>query len=70
MDDAGVVWQCAEIGKVDAGGGGTIACYLANLDIDVIDVGVPLLAMHAPYEVAGKFDTYMAYKGYKAFFNS
>lgn len=70
MDDAGVVWQCAELGKVDAGGGGTIACYLANLDIDVIDVGVPLLAMHAPYEVAGKFDTYMAYKGYKAFFNS
>lgn len=70
MDNANVMWQCAELGKVDAGGGGTIACYLANLDIDVIDVGIPLLAMHAPYEVAGKFDTYMAYKGYKAFYDS
>ncbi len=62
-----VKWQCAELGRVDTGGGGTIACYLANLDIEVIDVGVPLLAMHSPYEIAGKFDIYMAYKGYKAF---
>ncbi len=70
MDASAVRWQCAELGKVDVGGGGTIACYLANLDIEVIDVGVPLLAMHAPYEVAGKFDVYMAYKGYKAFMES
>ncbi len=67
FDAASVKWQCGELGKIDIGGGGTIACYLANLDIDVIDVGVALLAMHAPYEVAGKFDVYMAYKAYKAF---
>ncbi len=67
FDENDVKWQCAELGKIDVGGGGTIACYLANMDIDVIDVGVPLLAMHAPYEIAGKFDVYMAYKGYKAF---
>lgn len=65
-----VKWQCAELGRVDTGGGGTIACYLANLDIEVIDVGVPLLAMHSPYEIAGKFDVYMAYKGYKAFMDN
>ncbi len=63
----GVVWQSGELGKVDLGGGGTIAQYVANLDVDVIDSGVPLLAMHAPNEIAGKFDVYMAYKGYKAF---
>ncbi len=67
FDENDVKWQCSELGKIDVGGGGTIACYLANMDIDVIDVGVPLLAMHAPYEVAGKFDIYMAYKGYRAF---
>lgn len=67
FDKNDVKWQCGELGKTDIGGGGTIACFLANLDIDVVDVGVPLLAMHAPYEVAGKFDIYMAYKGYKAF---
>ncbi len=70
LDNASVKWQCGELGKIDIGGGGTIACYLANLDIDVIDVGVALLAMHAPYEVAGKFDVYMAYKAYKAFMES
>ncbi len=67
FDENLVKWQCGELGKIDIGGGGTIACYLANLDIEVIDVGVALLAMHAPYEVAGKFDVYMAYKAYKAF---
>ena len=67
FDQQSVKWQCGELGKIDIGGGGTIACYLANLDIEVIDVGVALLAMHAPYEVAGKFDVYMAYKAYKAF---
>ncbi|MDO4744439.1 MAG: aminopeptidase, partial [Clostridia bacterium] len=70
LEENDVKWQCAELGKVDAGGGGTIAGYLANLDIEVIDAGVPLLAMHSPYEIAGKFDIYMAYKGYKAFMNS
>ena len=70
MDKANVLWQCGELGKTDAGGGGTIAGYVANLDIEVIDAGVPLLAMHSPFEVAGKYDIYMAYKGYNAFMNS
>ena len=62
-----VVWQPAELGKVDQGGGGTIAMFLAQYGMDVIDSGVGLFSMHAPWEVAGKLDTYMAYKGYKAF---
>ena len=59
----------AELGKVDCGGGGTIAQYVANLNIDVLDCGVPVLSMHSPYEICGKVDIYMAYKGYLAFFN-
>jgi aspartyl aminopeptidase len=70
FEENGVKWQSAELGKTDIGGGGTIACFLANLDVEVIDVGVPLLAMHSPYEIAGKFDIYMAYQGYKAFYNN
>lgn len=62
-----VLWQIGELGKVDQGGGGTVAQFLANLNIDVIDCGVPLLSMHSPFEVASKLDIYMAYKGYKAF---
>ncbi len=68
FNTAGVKWQSGELGKIDGGGGGTIAAYVGNLDIDVVDVGVPLLSMHSPYETAGKLDIYMAYKGYKAFF--
>ena len=68
FDEAGVFWQCGELGKVDCGGGGTIAQYVANLDIDVVDCGVPLYSMHAPMEVVSKLDVYMAYKGYRAFF--
>ncbi|MEE1014223.1 MAG: aminopeptidase [Clostridia bacterium] len=63
-----VHWQIGELGKVDAGGGGTIAQYVANLDMDVIDAGVPLLSMHSPFEIAGKLDIYMAYKGYREFY--
>ncbi len=59
----GVVWQMAELGKVDQGGGGTIAKYMANRNIDTIDAGVPVLSMHAPFEVVSKFDCYMTYKG-------
>ena len=59
----GVVWQMAELGKVDQGGGGTIAKFMANRNIDTIDAGVPVLSMHAPFEVVGKFDCYMTYKG-------
>lgn len=65
-----VKWQVGELGKVDMGGGGTIAQFVANLDMDVVDVGVPLLSMHSPYEIAGKLDIYMAFKGYRAFFRA
>ena len=68
LDEAGVVWQMAELGKVDAGGGGTVACYMAERDIDTIDAGVPVLSMHAPFETVGKLDCYMTYKGIKAFY--
>ena len=62
-----VVWQTGELGKVDAGGGGTVAQYVAQLDVDVVDCGVPLLSMHAPFEIAAKADVYMAYLAYRAF---
>ncbi len=70
LNDADVAWQMAELGKVDQGGGGTVAQYIANLDMDTIDCGVPLLSMHAPYEVASKVDIYMAYKAYMAFYKA
>ena len=60
-------YQIAELGKVDVGGGGTIAYILANKGIDVIDCGVPILSMHAPYEVSSKLDLYEAYRGYTSF---
>ena len=66
--DSGCVWQIAELGKVDVGGGGTVAQFLAVLGISVIDCGVPVLSMHAPYEVVSKFDVYMTYKAYKGFY--
>ena len=61
--DAGVVWQMSELGKVDQGGGGTIAKYMANRNIDTIDAGVPIMSMHAPFEVVAKFDCFMTYLG-------
>ena len=64
-----ISYQVAELGKVDVGGGGTIAYIIANKGADVIDCGVPVLSMHAPYEVTSKFDIYSAYKTYKAFWN-
>ena len=67
MDDAGVHFQTAELGKVDAGGGGTIAYIPAKYGMDVIDSGVAVLSMHAPWEVTSKADIYEAFKGYKAF---
>ncbi|NLV87010.1 MAG: aminopeptidase [Clostridiales bacterium] len=63
-----VVWQMAELGKVDEGGGGTVAAYMAQRDIDTIDAGVPVLSMHSPYETVAKFDCYMTYKGIKAMY--
>ncbi len=65
--EAGVTYQSSEMGKVDEGGGGTIAYILANRGMDVLDCGVPIHSMHSPYESASKYDIYMAYKGYKAF---
>jgi len=69
LDDAGVHWQTAELGKVDAGGGGTVAKFIANLGADVIDLGVPVLSMHAPLEVVAKTDVYSAYCAFLAFIN-
>ena len=68
LDNADVVWQVGELGKVDAGGGGTVAKYVANLDIDVVDIGVPVLSMHSPFETVSKLDVYMAYRAFSEFF--
>ena len=67
MDDAGIIYQTAELGKVDAGGGGTIAYIMGNYGMNVIDCGVGVQNMHAPYEVISKVDLYEAYRGYKVF---
>ncbi len=64
-----IKWQIGELGKVDIGGGGTIAKYVANMNVDVIDLGVAVLCMHAPFEIISKFDIYMAYKAFYALFN-
>ena len=70
FSDNKVIWQMAELGKVDQGGGGTIAQYMADRNIDTIDAGVPVLSMHAPYEVVSKLDCYETYKGVLALYNS
>lgn len=70
MEDAGVAYQTAELGKVDLGGGGTIAYILSLYGMDVVDCGVPVLNMHAPHEVTSKADLYEAKKGYEAFLNA
>ncbi len=67
FNDANVIWQTGELGKVDEGGGGTIAVYMAKYGMDVVDCGVGLFSMHAPWEVCSKLDAYMAFKGYRAF---
>lgn len=70
LDSANVVWQMAELGKVDAGGGGTVAAYMAERNIDTLDAGVPVLSMHSPFETVGKLDCYMTFKGMKAIFEA
>ena len=70
LENNDIRYQIAELGKVDIGGGGTIAYILANKGADVIDCGVPVLSMHAPYEVTSKYDIYSAYKTYKAFWQA
>ena len=70
FQENGVVWQAGQLGKVDEGGGGTIAKYLAVHGMEIIDCGTPLLSMHSPFEVASKADLYMTFKAYRAFFQS
>ncbi|MFR5190022.1 MAG: aminopeptidase, partial [Clostridia bacterium] len=70
FEEANVEYEIVELGRVDVGGGGTIAYILANKGVDVIDCGVPVLSMHAPYEVTSKFDIYEAYRGYQAFWKA
>ena len=67
FEENNIRYQIAELGKVDEGGGGTIAYILANQGVDVIDCGVPVISMHSPYEVTSKYDIYTAYRAYKAF---
>ena len=67
LDKNSVAWQIGEMGKIDLGGGGTIAKYVANRGIDTIDIGVPVLSMHSPFEVVSKADVYMAYLAFKSF---
>ncbi len=68
MEEAGVFWQAGELGAVDVGGGGTIAKYVAHMDVDTVDLGVPILSMHSPFELASKLDVYNTYKAFKAFY--
>lgn len=68
MEKAGVFWQTGELGAVDQGGGGTIAKFVARLNIDTVDLGVPILSMHAPFELAAKLDVYHTYKAFGAFY--
>ena len=70
LDNANVHWQIGEMGKVDEGGGGTVALYIANLDVNVVDLGVPVLSMHAPFEVVAKTDVYSTFKACEAFYKS
>ncbi len=67
FDDNGVIWQTGEMGKVDVGGGGTVAKYIANMNINTIDIGVPVISMHSPFELVSKADVYEVYLAFKAF---
>ena len=70
LDEADVLWHISELGKVDAGGGGTVAMYMANRNIATLDAGVPVLSMHAPFEIVAKLDCYMTYKACKAIYEA
>jgi len=69
FNDNQIIWQTGELGKVDQGGGGTIAVYAANMGMDVIDCGVAILSMHSPFEIASKMDIYTLYNAYKIFYS-
>ncbi len=68
LEENNILWQIGELGRVDLGGGGTIAKYIANMNVDVVDLGIPVLSMHAPFEIISKIDIYMAYRAFSAFF--
>ncbi len=70
LDAHNVCWQIGELGKLDAGGGGTVAKYVASHDVETVDVGVPVLSMHAPFEVVSKLDVYAAYRAFYEFYNA
>ena len=70
FDDADVIWQIAELGKTDMGGGGTVAMYMANRNIATLDAGMPVLSMHSPFEVVATLDCYETYKGMKAIYQA
>ena len=67
MSSESITWQTAELGRVDVGGGGTVAKFIANCNIETVDLGVPVLSMHAPYEVIAKVDLYEAYRAFSVF---
>lgn len=69
LEKNNILWQIGELGRVDLGGGGTIAKYVANMNVDVVDLGVPVLSMHAPFEIISKTDIYMAYRAFYTFFD-
>ena len=68
MEEQGVFWQAGELGAVDQGGGGTVAKYVAGMNIDVVDLGVPIVSMHSPFELSSKLDVYNTYKAFLAFY--
>ena len=69
LENNDILWQVGELGRVDLGGGGTIAKYIANMNVDTVDLGVPVLSMHAPFEIISKVDIYMAYRAFFSFFD-
>lgn len=68
MEENGVYWQIGELGAVDAGGGGTVACFVSGMNVDTVDLGVPILSMHSPFELASKLDVYNTYRAFQAFY--
>ena len=67
FNNAGVIWQTSELGKVDAGGGGTVAAFISKHNIETVDIGVPVISMHAPYETISKADLYTTHEAFVAF---
>ena len=70
LEKNNILWQTGELGRVDLGGGGTIAKYVANMNVEVVDLGVPVLSMHAPFELISKVDVYEAYRAFHTFFTT